>query len=116
MRTAPDEEFKFPCVMNVGVNNQPTKFWYSNVDKGMFRVPKVIFGTFGNGVFIDYNGEYGCTQHCAYIAAPVEELEKIREVLQSEEFEKAAIATYVGGTGTIFDRKFMKQLRKDFWK
>jgi hypothetical protein len=82
----------------------------------MFGVPKVIFGTFGNGVFIDYKGEYGCTQHCAYIAAPVEELERIREVLQSEEFEKAAIATYVGGTGTIFDRKFMKQLRKDFWK
>lgn len=116
MSKTKSDTHKFPCVMNVGVNNQPTKFWYSNVDKGMFGVPKVIFGTFGNGVFIDSKGEYACTQHCAYIAAPVEELERIRKVLQSEEFQKAAIATYVGGTGTIFDRKFMKQLRKDFWK
>ena len=116
MSKTKSDTHKFPCVMNVGVNNQPTKFWWSNEDKGMFGFPKVIFGRFGNGVFIDDKGEYGCTQDCAYIAAPVEELERIREVLQSEEFEKAAIATYVGGTGTIFDRKFMKQLRKDFWK
>ena len=76
----------------------------SNEDLPTFGIPKIIFGTFGNGVFIDVKGEYGCTQHCAFIAAPVEELERIRDVLQSEEFEKAAIATYVGGTGTIFDR------------
>ena len=116
MRNAPDEEFKFPCVMNVGVNNQPTKFWWSNENKGMFGVPKVIFGRFGNGVFIDYNGEYGCTQDCAYIAAQVEELEHIREVLQSDEFLKFANATYFGGTGAVFDRKVMALLKKDFWK
>lgn len=116
MNNSQSEEFRFPCVMNVGTSNQPSKFWWSNEDKGMFGVPKVIFGTFGNGVFIDAKGEYACTQHCAYIAAPVEELERIREVLQSEEFLKFANATYFGGTGTVFNKKVMALLKKDFWK
>lgn len=116
MSKTKSDTHKFPCVMNVGVNNTATNIWYCDEDKGMFGIPKVIFGRFGKGVLIDDKGEYGCTQDCAYIAAPVEELEKIRQVLQSEDFQKAAIATYVGGTGQVFDRKFMKQLRKDFWK
>lgn len=116
MSKVKSDEHKYPCVMNVGVKNTPTSIWFSNENKGMFGIPKAIFGRFGKGVFIDYAGEYGCTEDCAYIAAPVEELEKIRDALQSEEFQKAAIATYVGSTGSVYDRKFMKQLRKDFWK
>jgi Eco57I restriction-modification methylase len=106
----------YPCVMNVGVDNQPTKLWWSNEDKGHFGIPKVIFGVYGNGIFIDYAGEYGCTQHCAFIAAPVDELEKVREVMQSEEFLKAANATYVGGIATVYSRDFIKELKDGFWR
>lgn len=116
MHASITEEFKYPCIMNVGIHNTPTKFWYSNVDKGMFGIPKVIFGRFGAGVFVDALGEYGCTQDCAYIAAPADELEQVKAALQSEEFQRVAKATYVGGTGQVYDRKFMKLLKKDFWK
>lgn len=108
--------FIFPCIRNVGNTNNPSKIWYSNIDKGMFGIPKVIFGRFGAGVFVDANGEYGCTEDCAYIAAPVDELEQVKQALQSEEFQRVARATYVGGTGQVYDRKFMKLLKKDFWK
>lgn len=110
------DEFKFPCVRNVGEDDKPSKFWYSNVNKGMFGIPKVIFGRFGYGIFIDRLGEYGCTEDCAFIAASPEELDKIYKTMKSEDFQKFAKATRVGGTGTIYEQSVMKQLRKDFWK
>lgn len=111
-----NDEFIFPCIKNVGSTNKPSKLWYSNINKGMFGIPKVIVGAFGSGVFIDALGEYGCTEHCAYIAAPPDELEQVKAALQSEEFQRVAKATYFGGSGQVFDTKFMKLLKKDFWK
>jgi Tfp pilus assembly protein PilZ len=110
------DEFKFPCVRNVGEDDKPTKFWYSNVNKGMFGVPKVIFGRFGYGIFIDRLGEYGCTEDCAFIAAEPEELDKIYETMKSEEFLKVVETIRVGGSRTVYETAFISQLRKDFWK
>jgi hypothetical protein len=116
MRSVPDEEFNLPCINNVGKKNDITKFWYSNVDKGMFGVPKAVFGKFGAGVFIDMEGKYGVAHGCAYIEAPPEELEQVRECLQSEEFQRMLKAVQVGSNGSTYEFQFMRLLKKDFWK
>lgn len=116
MSSVKDDQFKYPCIRNVGEDDLPSKLWYSNEDKGMFGIPKIVFGRFGYGLFIDKTGEFGCTEDCAYIAAAPEELERIYEVLKSEEFLRIAESTRVGGSRTIYETAFMKQLRKDFWK
>jgi hypothetical protein len=116
MRSVPDEEFNLPCINNVGKKNDITNFWYSNVDKGMFGVPKVVFGRFGTGVYIDREGKYGVAHGCAYIEAPPEELEQVRECLQSEEFQRMLKAVQVGSNGSTYEFQFMKLLKKDFWK
>lgn len=107
----------YPCIQNVGNNNTPTKIWWSNTNEnGHFGIPKVIFGRFGTGIFLDKEGEYGMSQDCTAISDSPENLLHIKQAMQSERFLKLMKAGDVGGLGTIFNRKVISLLRKDFWK
>jgi len=112
-------EFKYPCVYSIVGNDEPILF-YSNVnDKGHFAIPKLILGNGANPkCFIDYNGDYGLTQFAFGIIDEPENLEKIKIVLESEEFQKINLSTKfvaTGGNPLVYPR-IISTFRKDFWK
>jgi hypothetical protein len=68
MNNKKTNEFKYPCIQNVNVNDNISCTWYSNTkSKGHFGIPKVIFGRKSSGVFFDKTGDYGLSQDCAAI-------------------------------------------------
>lgn len=112
-----DGEYKYPCVANVSIKNEPSCIWYSNTNEnGMFGLPKVIFGGMGAGAFIDEGGDYGMEQHCAGIVDDVENLENIALAMRSPKFIEMMSFTDVGGINDLFNRKVIALFRKDFWK
>jgi hypothetical protein len=119
MNKEANDTFKYPCVYSITGNDEPN-FMYSSINtKGHFGIPKLILG---NGVtakcFIDYKGEYGMTQFAYGIVDTIENLEKIKKVLENDEFQKINIATkFVATAGNpLAYPRILSTFRKDFWK
>jgi hypothetical protein len=119
MNDVKDNIFKYSCVYSVGKGGVPRLYYSSVNDKGHYGVPKLISGT---GVspycFIDYNGEYGMTQFAYGIVDEVENLEKIKKVLESDEFQQINLATKFAATAgnPLAYPRIISLFRKDFWK
>jgi len=117
MNNEKTNEFKYPCIQNVNVNDDISCTWYSNTkSKGHFGIPKVIFGRKSSGVFFDKNGDYGLSQDCAAIIDSNENLEKIFKVLKSENFIEFMKYFDFGGVNDRYNRKIIAEFKKDFWK
>lgn len=114
-----NDEFPYPVVYSI-LSDGTVNFMYSSTnDKGHFGIPKLILGNGANPTcFIDYQGEYGMTQFAYGIVDDVENLERIKEVITSDEFKKINLATkYVATAGNpLIYPKIAKTFRKDFWK
>jgi len=112
-------EFIYPCVGSIIGNDEPNLIYSSLNNKGHFGIPKLIIG---NGVnpkcFIDYTGEYGMTQFAYGIVDTIENLEKIKKVLESAKFQKINLATkFVATAGNpLAYPRIISLFRKDFWK
>lgn len=105
------------CITNVGINNDITKLWWSSTQSnGHFGVPKLVFGRFGSGTFIDRDGEYGLCQDVAAIVDTPRNLIKIQQAMATERFQALMKSSDVGGLGSAFNRKVIPLLKKDFWK
>jgi len=115
-----DETFKYACIY--GMPLKGIKYIYSSRnDKGQFGVPKVIFGRGGYHTLVDKKGEYGMTTFAYGISDEPENLENIEKAIQSREF--IDLLNSFGGMNErrLVDpngtkAKFIKHLRKDFWK
>lgn len=111
--------FKYPCVYSITGDDNPN-LMYSNVNnKGHFGIPKLILGNGANPkCFIDYAGEYGMTQYSYGIVDEIENLEKIKKVLESEEFQKINLASkFVSTNGNpLAYPRIISLFRKYFWK
>jgi hypothetical protein len=99
------DDFKYKCLHTTP--QKGNRFYYSNIDKGMFGVPKVIFGRCGlNDAIVDYNGEYGLTNNgYGIIIKSQEEGEMIKTALLSDKFKrilKANLYENFGINYTIF--------------
>jgi len=112
------QEFNLPCVYSVLKSGVPT-LKFSKIDVGHFGIPKIILGNGANPTcFIDYNGEFAMTQFAFAIVDTIENLEKIKEVLNTEKFKKITQATkYVATSGNpLVYPKIIKTFKKDFWR
>lgn len=84
-----NEIFKFKLIHTTPKNG--VRYLYSSINnKGLFGIPKVIFGDGGtiNDVVIDFEGNYGMSEHSMGI--PIESLEqgiKLKDYLLSSEFK-----------------------------
>lgn len=107
--------FVHPCVNLVRVDGSP-KLVYSNVKKGHFGTPKLIWGNGGYkmGSFLDKDGSYALTEFAYAIIDDVEKLEDIKKAFDSKEF-RSLMESCDGGDGNI-NRKVLALFRKDFWK
>jgi hypothetical protein len=112
-----DDVYQYPCTRNIGEANNITKtYWSTTNEKGHFGVPKLIFGRFGYGIYVDATGEYGMTQDCYGIVDNPENLEDIKQAMQSEAFKDIIEACNAGGLGENYNHKVISLFRKDFYK
>jgi hypothetical protein len=113
------DEFPYPVVYSV-LSDGTVNFMYSSTNqKGHFGIPKLILGNGANPTcFIDYNGDYGMTQFAYGIVDTVENLERIKDVITSDNFQKVNQATkYVATAGNpLVYPKILKTFRKNFWE
>ena len=117
-----DSEFKYPVVYTMTIKDGVT-FWYSSDNtKGHFGIPKLILKKGVTIMLLDLNGDYGMTQFAAAIVDSKENLPLIQQAMETKEFKKMQ-ADFTGssdynmaldGKGHMI--KFIKTLRKDFWK
>jgi hypothetical protein len=105
---------KYPCVYMVNYQNNPT-FWYSNINKGHFDIPKIIWGNGSSGLVLDINGEYGTTEFASAIIDDRENLPLIYKALKNERFI-SKIMLFKDGLGDKYNRKVIATFRKDFYK
>ena len=110
-----NEEYKYPCVYSINRKNDIKFKWSSLNSKGMFGKSKVIFGSGATGFIIDENGEYGLTQWSTGIEDKIDNLEKIKSVLDSSKFKNEVIKATSVSKAEI-NRKILKYFKKDFWK
>jgi hypothetical protein len=109
------DEYKYPVVYSVNRKNEAT-FHYSNKnDNGHFGYSKVIFGSGATGFIIDKQGEYGLTQWAVGIIDKKENLENIKNALNSRKFMDEVIKATSVSKAEI-NRKILKYFKKDFWK
>ena len=111
------KEHIYPCIQNVNTKNQISCFWYSNTNKnGHFNVPKIVFSRKVCGVYLDYNGEYGCCEDCSFIVDSIDNLERIKTTLENKDFIELMKMCDFSGSRDKYNRKIIKLFRKDFWK
>jgi hypothetical protein len=108
------DDFKYPCIYSINRSNELSFKWSNTTEKGMFNIPKVIFGSGATGFIIDEKGEYGLTQWATGIVDDVENLENIVKALNSNKFKNIILATSV--SKAEINRKILKYFKKDFWK
>jgi len=111
-----DNEYKYPVVYSVNRKHE-AKFLWSNINtkEGHYNKSKVIFGSGATGFIIDENGEYACCEFCTGIIDKIENLEKIKNVLDSVKFKNEIIKATSVSKAEI-NRKILKYFKKDFWK
>ena len=113
MSPVPSDEYKYKCLHSTPKCGN--RFYYSNVDKGHFGVPKVIFGRCGLfDAIIDLKGEYGLTDGAfGIIIESQEQGEMIKMALLSVKFKRILKANLYGNfciNYTVFEN-----YRADFY-
>jgi hypothetical protein len=107
------EEFKYKCIHSTP--QQGVRYYYSKVDKGHFGIPKVIFGDSGiYNAIVDSTGEYCMTQHAIAIVDDIENLEYIKQALETDSFKDILKACLFGNFQ--IDWRLFTYFKKDFWK
>jgi hypothetical protein len=114
-------EFKYPLIHSTPLKD-PRKFYTSTKTPvvkqfmPMFGVRKVIFGDSGiNKVIVDFDGEYGMTQHAmGIIITSKEEGEQLAGVLEGEQFKQ--ILSAMSHSNYQIDWRMFRYFKKDFWK
>jgi len=110
------DEFHLPCVYTIKMGDI-VNFWYSNIDRGHFGLPKFIWG---NGVCssigntIDYKGEYGLTEYAYAIIDDPENLERLKKTFDSKKFQD--LMKSAPNRNDNYNRKIISLFKKDFWK
>ena len=107
------EVYKYPCIWSINKNG--ISYYYSSEKKGQFDIPKVIFSNGAGDCIKDEKGEYGLTQFAYAIVDKVENLEAIKNAMNSTKFielMKYAIIT----TNNKYNHKVIGLFKKDFYK
>ena len=106
--------FIYPCVY-LTYKDGSKQVLYSNINKGHFGIPKVIFSQGISSPIIDELGEYGLMNFAYGIVDDVENLPHIQKALLNPEFIKLMSFSW-GVSGQNYNPKVIALFRKDFWK
>jgi hypothetical protein len=109
------EDFIYPCVYTITQREGINLFFSNTNNNGHFNIPKVIWSNgLGTYPIIDSTGQYGLTQFSYGIVDELENLENIKNALESDKFLK--LMEYSKFTNNKYDYKVISTFRKDFWK
>ena len=115
-----NDEFKYPVVY--GNPLYGTTFMYSNTkDNGHFGVAKLILVGASKSSILDLEGEYGMTEYAHGIIDTRDNLIKIQEVFNNQDFQMI-MSSFVGRMDkavlvpNLSNAKILNEFRKDFWK
>lgn len=108
-------EFRYPCIYTIQKNGS-INFRYSNIDKGHFGIPKVIWSNGkASAPIVDMNGNYGLTGFAYGIIDKKENLDKIKISMNSDLFIRLMKSCDMND-GNRFNKRVLSLFRKDFWK
>ena len=105
---------KYPCIYSINKKNIASLKWSSVNDKGHFGIAKLIWGGGATGFILDINGEYGMTQWASAIVDDVDELRKIKKVMESDDFNN--IIKSISVSKQEINYKILREFNKDFYK
>jgi hypothetical protein len=107
--------YKFNCIYTITQKNG-CNFWYSNIIKGHFGIPKVIWSN-GAGTYpiIDDKGIYGLTQFAYAIVDKKQNLQKIKDAMNNKKF--IDLMKYLNfKKDNKYNYKIIALFKKDFYK
>jgi len=107
------DSFIFPCVYTIS-QSKGVSLWYSNINKGHFGVPKVIWTNGRGSPIIDEEGQYGLTEFAYGIVDEIENLQKIKDAMIHPDFIKL-MKYVVFKECLIYNYKIIKLFKKDFY-
>jgi hypothetical protein len=122
LSTIKDDYFKYPVIYGLPLKGM--KLLFSNENKVHFGISKLILVRASTKTILDTNGDYGMTEYAGGIVDTPDNLLKIKEVVDSEEFKKLK-AYFLGvvsqNTNAAIDApgnmfKIIREFKKDFWK
>jgi phospholipid N-methyltransferase len=104
----------YPCVYTITKSNG-LKVKYSEINKGHFGIPKVIWSN-GAGTYpiIDKEGHYGLTQFAYAIVDNTENFQKICDALNNEKFIKL-MKYLIFKMNNKYNYKIIALFKKDFY-
>jgi hypothetical protein len=109
-----NKEYKYPCCYTITKTNGMKKL-YSNVKKGHFGIPKVLWSNgLGTYPIIDKEGEYGITNFSYGIVDEVSNLENIKKAMETEKFIN--MMKYVKFSNHKYNHTVIGHFKKNFWK
>ena len=106
--------YKFNCIYSITQKNG-CNFWYSNIKKGHFGIPKVIWSN-GAGTYpiIDDKGIYGLTQFAYAIVDKKQNLQKIKDAMDNKKF--IDLMKYLNfKKANKYNYKIIALFKKDFY-
>ena len=105
----------YPCCYSITIKDG-MKYKYSDIDKGHFGIPKVIWSD-GGGTYpiIDKEGCYGLTEFAYAIADEPENLQQISDVMSSGLFIKM-MKYLTFKMNNKYNYKIIRLFKKDFYK
>jgi hypothetical protein len=107
------DEYKYPVAYSVNRKNE-IKLIYSNInEKGHYKIPKLIFGSGATGFYIDNEGIYALSEFCTGIVDKNENLQKIKEAIETNKF--ISIIKAISVSKAEINRKILKYFKKDFY-
>jgi hypothetical protein len=114
MKNVDNDGFIFPCVYTIS-QSKGVSLWYSNVNKGHFGIPKVIWSN-GAGTYpiIDEEGQYGLTEFAYGIVDEIDNLQKIKDAMNNKDF--ISLMKYlVFKENNKYNYKIIGLFKKDFY-
>jgi len=113
MQRVMDEKYKFPCIYTITIKDG-INCWYSSEKKGHFDIPKVIWSNgLGTYPIVDEIGKYGLTQFSYAIIDKKNNLNDIKNALNSINFIK--LMECVKFTNNKYNYKVIALMKTDFW-
>ena len=87
---------------------------YSNINNnGHYKISKLIFGSGATGFYIDNEGNYSLSEFCTGIIDKKENLQKIKEAIETSKF--ISIIKAISVSKAEINRKILKYFKKDFY-
>lgn len=114
MKNNNNDGFIFPCVYTIS-QGKGVSVWYSNINKGHFGIPKVIWTNGRGSPIIDDEGIYGLTEFAYGIVDEKKNLQKIKDAMISNDFINL-MRYVIFKKNNKYNYKIIRLFKKDFYK